>query len=81
MHSLLRWNSAGRGEESHFAVDMASEAFTGKGRVERRRTVDAVLDKELKGGAHALRLALRDREHGAGLRWLYLTVLIIRNGL
>lgn len=44
--------------ESHFAVEMVSEAFAGKSRVERQRMVYAVLEQELKERVHALRLDL-----------------------
>jgi BolA protein len=45
-------------DETHFAVEMQSAAFAGKGRVERQRMVYAVLADELAGAVHALRLSL-----------------------
>jgi len=45
-------------DETHFAVEMESAAFAGKGRVERQRMVYAVLAEELAGNVHALRLSL-----------------------
>ena len=44
--------------ETHFAVEMQSAAFEGKGRVERQRMVYSVLADELAGQVHALRLSL-----------------------
>lgn len=45
--------------ETHFAVEMQSPAFEGKGRVERQRMVYSVLADELAGQVHALRLSLK----------------------
>lgn len=42
------------GGESHFRVHIVSEAFRGKGRIERHRMVNAALADELAGGVHAL---------------------------
>jgi BolA protein len=50
--------------ESHFAVEMVSDAFAGKSRVERQRMVYAVLDEELKERVHALRLVLGTPSNG-----------------
>ena len=45
------------GGETHFSVRVASESFTGLGRVERQRRVYAALAEELKpNGIHALAL-------------------------
>lgn len=44
--------------ETHFRVQMVSAAFAGKSRIERHRLVHAVLAEELRGGIHALALAL-----------------------
>ena len=40
--------------ETHFRVHIVSEAFRGKGRVERHRMVNQVLAAELSGRVHAL---------------------------
>lgn len=42
------------GGETHFRVYIVSEAFRGKGRIERHRMVNEILAAELKGGVHAL---------------------------
>mgnify|MGYP002403736786 CR=1 FL=1 len=42
--------------ESHFTVTVVSEAFRGKSRVERHRTVNALLAEELRDRVHALAL-------------------------
>ncbi len=45
--------SPGTGE-SHFSIEVVSQAFSGKSRVERHRMVNEVLADELKGRIHAL---------------------------
>ena len=42
------------GGESHFRVDIVSEAFRGKTRIERHRMINQALSAELAGGVHAL---------------------------
>ena len=42
------------GGETHFRVTIVSEAFRGKGRLERHRMVNEILARELEGGVHAL---------------------------
>ena len=42
------------GGETHFRVYIVSEAFRGKDRLQRHRTVNETLSGELKGGVHAL---------------------------
>ena len=42
------------GGESHFRVEIVSEAFAGLGRLERQRRVNAALAEELAGPVHAL---------------------------
>ena len=42
------------GGQTHFRVDIVSEAFRGKSRIERHRMINAVLADELKGPVHAL---------------------------
>ncbi len=40
--------------ETHFRVRIVSERFAGQSRVERHRTVNALLKEELAGSVHAL---------------------------
>jgi BolA protein len=42
--------------ESHFSLEIVSEAFAGKSRVARHRMVNEVLADELSGRIHALAL-------------------------
>lgn len=42
------------GGETHYRVHIVSEAFQGKSRIERHRSVNTVLAQELAGGVHAL---------------------------
>jgi BolA family transcriptional regulator, general stress-responsive regulator len=42
------------GGETHFSVQVVSEAFRGKSRVDRHRMVNALLADELAGRVHAL---------------------------
>jgi BolA protein len=44
------------GGESHFRVEIVSEAFEGQSRVARQRRVYEILADELKAGVHALAL-------------------------
>ncbi len=44
------------GGETHYRVHIVSEAFAGKGRVERHRIVYALLADEFADGVHALAL-------------------------
>ncbi len=45
--------------ETHFRVKLVSDAFTGRGRVDRHRAVNAALAEELKAGVHALAIEAR----------------------
>jgi BolA protein len=47
------------GGETHYAIRLVSDRFTGKGRVERSRMVHSVLADEFAHGLHALALHLR----------------------
>lgn len=47
------------GGETHFRVDIVSEAFAGKSRLERHRLVNAALAQELAERVHALAIAAR----------------------
>lgn len=40
--------------ETHYRVYIVSEAFRGKSRLERHRSINATLADELTGGVHAL---------------------------
>lgn len=42
------------GGETHFRIDIVSEAFAGKSRVERHRLVNAALAEAFERGLHAL---------------------------
>ena len=44
------------GGETHFLVEVVSEAFVGQSRVARQRRVYDILSKELAGQVHALQL-------------------------
>jgi len=53
------------GGESHFNLLIVSAAFEGQGRVQRQRTVNALLREELAGPVHALSIrALTPDEAG-----------------
>lgn len=52
-HAGHAGNPHGHGE-SHFHVNVTSEAFVGKNRVARQRLVNAALAQELTGPIHAL---------------------------
>jgi BolA protein len=43
-----------RGGETHYRVYIVSDAFLGKSRIDRHRSVNAVLAQELAGSVHAL---------------------------
>ena len=45
--------------ETHFRVEVVSDAFKGASRVERQRMIYRVLADELAGQVHALALAVR----------------------
>jgi BolA protein len=42
------------GGETHFRVDIVSEAFRGKSRIDRHRMINQTLSAELAGRVHAL---------------------------
>jgi BolA family transcriptional regulator, general stress-responsive regulator len=42
------------GGQTHFRLYIVSDAFNGKGRLERHRMINAALAAELDGGVHAL---------------------------
>lgn len=45
--------------ESHFRVEIVSEAFAGKPLIQRHRLVNSLLAEELAGGVHALAIEAR----------------------
>lgn len=47
------------GGETHFRLDVVSEAFAGKSRVERHRLVNAALAEAFARGLHALTIRAR----------------------
>jgi BolA protein len=55
-HGHAGWREGG---ETHFRVKIVSEAFTGKGRVDRHRMVNAALADELNAGVHALAVSAK----------------------
>jgi len=48
--------------ETHFRVEVVSEAFAGKSRVERNRMIYGLLAEELAGGVHALSMSTQTPE-------------------
>ena len=52
------------GGETHFRIDIVSEAFSGKSRIERHRLVNATLAEAFDRGLHAL--AIRAKPPGEG---------------
>jgi len=53
--------------ESHFRVEVVSEQFAGKNRLERQRMVYALLSEEMAGGIHALQLKTLAPAEDAGI--------------
>lgn len=49
------------GGETHFRVDIVSDGFEGKSRIERHRMINAALAAELAGPIHALALKARTK--------------------
>lgn len=60
-HAGHAGNPHGRGE-THFTVDIVTDAFAGKSRVERHRAINQALAGEIAGGIHAL--AIRAKAPG-----------------
>jgi len=54
------------GGETHFRVYIVTDAFRGKGRIERHRMVNAALVKELAEGVHALAIHAHAPGEGGG---------------
>ena len=57
---------AKEGGESHFNLTIVSEAFSGVGRVQRQRSVNAVLAQELAGPVHALSIKAQTPNEAVG---------------
>jgi BolA protein len=56
------------GGESHFNLTVVAAAFEGQGRVERQRTINALLREQLAGPLHALSIrALTPTEAAAAI--------------
>lgn len=55
-HGHGGWREGG---ETHFRVDIVSQAFAGKSRLERHRLVNATLAAELAERVHALAIAAK----------------------
>lgn len=53
--------------ETHFRVRIVAEAFAGMSRIERHRSINALLADELKAGVHAL--AIEPAAPGEPTRW------------
>lgn len=47
------------GKESHFRLEVVSDAFAGKSRIDRHRMVNALLAEEISQGLHALAITAR----------------------
>ncbi|WGM31355.1 DNA-binding transcriptional regulator BolA [Brevundimonas sp. NIBR11] len=54
------------GGESHFNLTIVSEAFSGVGRLQRQRAVNAVLADELAGPVHALSIKAQSPDEAGG---------------
>ena len=52
------------GGETHFRVEIVSDAFAGKSRLDRHRLVNAALAQELADGVHALAIVARGPGEG-----------------
>ncbi len=55
-HGHAGWREGG---ETHYRVRIVSDAFSGRGRVERHRMVTDALSAEFAGGLHALAIEAR----------------------
>ncbi len=50
---------AGHGGETHFRVQIVSDRFAGKSRLERHRAVNQLLADEFTAGVHALAMEIK----------------------
>jgi BolA family transcriptional regulator, general stress-responsive regulator len=53
-HAVMRQGTAEGSGETHFHIKVVSDAFTGKSRVDRHRTINGLLGAELADTVHAL---------------------------
>ncbi|MGO9133607.1 MAG: BolA family protein [Methylovirgula sp.] len=53
-HAMTRPGTAHGSGETHFHIKVVSDAFTGKSRVDRHRTINTLLSAELADTVHAL---------------------------
>jgi BolA protein len=53
------------GGETHFRVRVTAQAFNGRSRLDRHRTVNALLAEQLRGGVHALAIEAKGTDDGA----------------
>ena len=60
-HGHGGWREGG---ETHFRVNIVSEAFRGKSRLERHRLVNAALAEELAERVHALAISAKAPDEG-----------------
>lgn len=51
--------------ETHFRVRIVAERFRDMSRIDRHRTIHALLESELSGGVHALRIQAMTPEEAA----------------
>lgn len=51
--------------ETHFNVDIVSDKFTGKSRLDRQRMVNTALQVELDNGLHSISLSCKTPEESA----------------
>ncbi|KAF9512434.1 hypothetical protein BS47DRAFT_1297702, partial [Hydnum rufescens UP504] len=57
-HSAMKDSGGGNGE-THFSLQVVSEAFAGKTTMQRHRMIYAALSDELAAGLHALSLTTK----------------------
>ncbi|KAI0766469.1 bola-like protein-domain-containing protein [Irpex lacteus] len=60
-HAAMRASGGGSGE-THFSVDVVSDAFKGKSTIQRHRMIHAALADEFAQGLHALSLKTKTAE-------------------
>lgn len=53
--------------ETHFRIRIVASAFTGMGRIDRHRAVNALMKREFEAGLHAL--AIEPAAPGEKTRW------------
>jgi BolA family transcriptional regulator, general stress-responsive regulator len=56
-HQHIGHVGAREGGETHFAVSVTSAKFSGLSKIQRHKLVYKILDSEMKGGIHALRIS------------------------